>query len=128
MTGAAQPRGDLVALDNLRRLLARTTNPVDLKSLRDKAEALRKYIKSAELGLENQNRAAEVKLRAERKAGQALADLGLRGGSRKSPFPKAALKNSASPGTSRSVGSLRRWFPMRHSSSTSVKQRKSTRN
>lgn len=41
--------------------------------IRDKAEALRVYVKAAAAGLEAANAAAEIKLRAERKAGEMLA-------------------------------------------------------
>jgi hypothetical protein len=54
----------------------------DIKSIREKGEAVRHYAKTAKAGLELQNRAAELKLRAERRAGELLRALELRGGDR----------------------------------------------
>lgn len=53
-----------------------------VKDVRDKAEAVRQYARSAKAGLELQNKAAELKLRAERRAGELLHAMGLRGGDR----------------------------------------------
>ena len=47
----------------------------DVKRIIDIAEAARTYARAAKLGLEAANHAAEVKLRAERKAGELLAQL-----------------------------------------------------
>jgi hypothetical protein len=44
----------------------------DIKGIRDKAEVLRQYAAQAGAGLEAQNKCAEIKLRAERKAGEVL--------------------------------------------------------
>lgn len=41
----------------------------EVKDIRDKAEALRVYIKQAGHSLDMQNQCAEIKIRAERKAG-----------------------------------------------------------
>lgn len=46
-----------------------------MSDIRDKAESLRHYCEAAGLGLVMQNRCAEVKLRAERKAGELLAEM-----------------------------------------------------
>ena len=64
----------------------------EIKSIRDKAEAVRKYAQSASLGLDVQNRAAEVKLRAERQAGKLLSQMVLRGGDRRSKSHRERLK------------------------------------
>lgn len=56
-----------------RQLLAEAKNLDDVLHIRDIAEAARVYAQAAKLGLENQNEAAEVKIRAERKAGEMLA-------------------------------------------------------
>ena len=47
----------------------------DVKRIIDIAEAARTYARAAKLGLEAANHAAEVKLRAERKAGELLQQL-----------------------------------------------------
>lgn len=74
----------LVALHEVSRTLSETSRIEDVKAIRDQAEAVRVYCKSALTGLDIQNRAAEIRLRAERRAGQLLAKLNLRGGDRKS--------------------------------------------
>lgn len=74
----------LAVLDRASRILEEATSVEEIKNLRDTAEAARTYIRAAKLGLHLQNRAAEIKLQAERKAGQLLADMKLRGGDRKS--------------------------------------------
>lgn len=51
----------------------------DVLQIRDQAEALRVYVKAASDSLEAANAAAEIKLRAERKAGEMLAGIELPG-------------------------------------------------
>jgi hypothetical protein len=60
--------------------LAQAGTIEEVKIIRDKAEAARRYAECALLGLETQNYCAEIKLRAERKAGRLLAELRLRPG------------------------------------------------
>lgn len=68
-------------MDALAKLSAATTALAEAKSLDDVkriidiAEAARTYARAAKLGLEAANHAAEIKLRAERKAGEMLAQL-----------------------------------------------------
>jgi N6-adenosine-specific RNA methylase IME4 len=76
--------GQLALLDQARHAIATAESMDEVKDIRDKAEAARKYAESASLGLEAQNYAAEVKLRAERKAGELIAQLKLHGGDRRS--------------------------------------------
>mgnify|MGYP001564590869 FL=1 len=47
----------------------------EVKDVRDKAEALRLYAKQAGMSLEMQNKCADLKLRAERRAGEMLAEM-----------------------------------------------------
>lgn len=82
----------LTVLSEASRLLAGAQTIDDVKAIRDKAEAARIYVRAARLGLELQNHAAEVKLRAERKAGGLLGAMKLRGGDRKSKGRRAPLK------------------------------------
>ncbi|MCA9234317.1 MAG: hypothetical protein KDA44_02545 [Planctomycetales bacterium] len=84
------PQG-LALLDRANRLLEQARSLEDLKSVRDAAEAARTFAKAAQLGLELQNRAAELKLRAERKAGAFLSGLGLHGGDRRSKTRNVSL-------------------------------------
>jgi hypothetical protein len=83
---------DLAVLDQAILVLAQAKSLDEVKAIRDKAEAARNYVKAAKLGLEHQNRAAEIKIRAERKAGMMLRSLRLRGGDRKSKRHDAPLK------------------------------------
>lgn len=63
----------LEVLEQAKVLLAQATSVGEVKNIRDTAEAMRVYAKQAKYGLELQNQAAEVKLRAERRCGQLLA-------------------------------------------------------
>jgi hypothetical protein len=83
---------ELALLDQAGQALAEAQSFDQIKEIRDKAEAVRKYAQSASLGLDIQNRAAEVKLRAERQAGKLLAQMTLRGGDRRSKCHHERLK------------------------------------
>ena len=78
------PSHALTVLDGVRRTLAETVDLDQLKTYRDEAEAIRQLLKNAAVGLEMQNKAAEVKLLAERQIGGILKRLHLHGGDRKS--------------------------------------------
>jgi hypothetical protein len=65
--------GQIVLLNEARARLAKVASVDEAKSIRDKAEAIRHYAKQAKLGLETQNKAAEIKIRAERRTGELLA-------------------------------------------------------
>ena len=67
-----KPVGPLAQLDQARMLLVQASTLDEVKVIRDKAEALAAYSKAAKLGLEMQNECADLKLRAERKAGEML--------------------------------------------------------
>jgi hypothetical protein len=82
----------IAILDRANRLLEQASTLEDLKSVRDVAESARTFAKAAHLGLELQNRAAEIKLRAERKVGDFLREMHLRGGDRRSKCPRITLK------------------------------------
>jgi hypothetical protein len=79
--------GQNVYSERLRRIaaaLAGTSDLTEVKSLRDEAEAARKQIQRARLGRPLQNVAAEIKLRAQRRAGTLLIELIPHGGNRRS--------------------------------------------
>jgi N6-adenosine-specific RNA methylase IME4 len=78
------PADGIAVLDEIRRVLAETTDLGQITSLRDQAEAVREYAQDAEMGLEMQNQAVELKLVAERRAGGILRRMRLHGGDRKS--------------------------------------------
>ncbi len=82
--------------DDADKVLASAKTIEQVKSLRDTAEAARIYARAANLGLEMQNRAAEMRLRAERKAGQLLSEMALPKGGR----PSLKLPSPASTGLS----------------------------
>ena len=60
----------------------------EVKRVRDQAEAIRLYVRQQNMGLEMQNNAAEIKLRAERRAGEMLEEsLAHKGGRPKKTVP-----------------------------------------
>ena len=73
----------LAKLDGATRALAEARTLEEVTQIRDIAEAARTYARAAKLGLEAQNHATEIKLRAERKAGELLGEL-----ERDKPGPK----------------------------------------
>lgn len=65
----------LVKLEGAGRALAEARTLDEVKHVHDIATAAAEYARAARLGLEAQNHAAEIKLRAERKAGELLRGL-----------------------------------------------------
>jgi len=65
---------ELIHFDKARQELELAATVDEVKNIRDKAEALRLYIRQQGESLEMQNRCAEIKIRAERKAGEMLAE------------------------------------------------------
>lgn len=75
---AAEQGGSTVALvqfDRARHALAVASSIDEVKQIRDQAEAMRLYFRQAEQGLEMQNQCAAIKLRAEQRGGEMLADM-----------------------------------------------------
>jgi hypothetical protein len=64
----------LTRLETACRLLAEARSVDEVRSIRDVAEAARVHACEVRLGLEAQNDAAEIKLRAEQRLGELLAD------------------------------------------------------
>lgn len=73
----------LIQLDKASRMLAEIHSVDDAKSIVDLAEAARVYARQVGLGLEAQNHAAEVKLRAQRRGGEILQQMEKRNGNLK---------------------------------------------
>ena len=80
----AERQQQLVGLEDARKLLAEAQSIHDVKEIRTRAESIRAHAQRATLGIEQQNYAAELKLQAERRGGQILWNMKLRGGDRKS--------------------------------------------
>jgi hypothetical protein len=74
----------LALLESAFGALARSESFDEIKDIRDKAEALRQYARNAKASLTLQNRVSELKLRAERLAGELLQAMSLHGGDRRS--------------------------------------------
>src|SRR6266542_5021477 len=72
----------LARLELACRLLAEARSLDEVKVVVDLAEAARVYARQARLGLEAQNDAAELRLRAERRAGELLAEMQKNAGGR----------------------------------------------
>lgn len=66
----------LVKFDQARQALMEAKTVDEVKEIRDKAEALRLYLRQQGASLEMQNHCAEIKLRAERRAGDLLKENG----------------------------------------------------
>lgn len=65
----------IALVSQARRALAEARSLDEVKDIRDKAEAMRLYLRQKDECLEAQNAAAEIKLWAERRAGQLLKDM-----------------------------------------------------
>src|SRR3989338_1050777 len=74
----------IMVLDKIQNVLAEAGSVVDIQPLIVQAGTIAHFARAARLGLDFQNYATEIKLRAERKAGELLAKMQLHGGDRKS--------------------------------------------
>lgn len=66
---------ELTRIDLAYRAVMEARSVDEVKDIRDKAEALRRYAKQQGLSLEAQNAWAEISLRAQRRAGELLAEM-----------------------------------------------------
>lgn len=65
----------LALVEQARGMLAEARDLTDVKTVIGKAEALRHYLKQQGEAVESQNLAAEIKIRAERRAGELLREM-----------------------------------------------------
>ena len=100
-------RPTLIHFNKARQELALAHDIGEVKDIRDKAEALRAYAKQAGEGLDMQNQCAEIKIRAERRAGELLKETVQRGGDRKSKSHDPTLIRGLPEGISHDQSS--RW-------------------
>ena len=89
-----QSNNQLAHLMKAKRELALVTRIDEVKEIRSKAEALRVYAKQAGESLEMQNNCAEIKIRAERRAGELLQEIDKNGGGRPTKTSNAMLQVS----------------------------------
>ena len=84
----------LSLLEDIRQALAECIDIAETQKLRERAEAVRHYLKSAAIGLEVLNRAAVLKLLCEHRAGTILKQLLGRGGDRRANrlLPRSQLQ------------------------------------
>jgi N6-adenosine-specific RNA methylase IME4 len=78
---------ELVHFDAVKMALQKAASVDEAKGIRDKAEALRIYAKQSGQSLEVLNRCAEIKLSAERRAGEILLDMDKNKGARGKGVP-----------------------------------------
>lgn len=76
----SQPAAGLLRVEQARQLLAACKDVDEAKDIRDQAAAVQAYLRQQRASREAQNDAGEIKLRAERRLGQLLAEQQLRGG------------------------------------------------
>lgn len=83
----------LIRFDQAISAIEKARSIDEVKDIRDKAEAAKTYAAQAGMSLEGQNMLAEIKLRAERKAGQLLQDMDRQkpGGDRRSKFHNGTM-------------------------------------
>ncbi len=81
---------ELSFLERARDALAEANTIEDVRQIHDQAEAARAYARSAAMGLEIQNQITVIKIGAERKMGEFLKGLSLRGGNRQAKAKRRA--------------------------------------
>lgn len=77
---------DLGFLANACTELVNCVSIPEVKEVRDRVDALGRYVRNAQRGLELVNKVAEVKIRAERRAGELLTSMCLHGGDHTTPL------------------------------------------
>jgi N6-adenosine-specific RNA methylase IME4 len=75
---------EVMLVEDARRALAEAKTLDEVKQVHDKAKAIRIYLRQQKAGLEAQNTAADITIRAGRRAGEMLSDSDLNSGGRPS--------------------------------------------
>ncbi len=86
---AQSAMAEMVAIEQACEELMQCDCPQTVRRFLDQAEALRHFARNAKMGLELVNKAAEMKIRAERRMGQLLSEMHLHGGDRVSEMHHA---------------------------------------
>lgn len=79
---AGEPTDSLALIDHARAALAQAETLSDIGAVREIAERARRYASAAKLGREAENHATKLRLDAERRAGELLAEMNLPRGKR----------------------------------------------
>ena len=87
----------LVHFNKAKQELALAKEIDEVKEIRDKAEALRMYARQAGHSLDMQNQCAEIKIRAERRAGEMLIIRPKQHGARPADKPSATGSHDETP-------------------------------
>jgi len=74
-TNMEQELTGLVKFDAAKHAIVAATSLDEVKDIRDRSEACRVYAKQAHLSLQMQNQCAEIRIRAERRAGEILMEM-----------------------------------------------------
>ena len=113
LVAISTPVHALSLLNEIRQALAECNDLEDVQELRNQAEVIRRYLKSAAANLEVLNRAAILKLLCEHRAGTILKDLVKRGGDRKtnkylakSQLEELGIKNNMQSSRLQAVASI----------------------
>jgi len=95
----------LAKLDAARRMLAQAKDVYDLIDIRDKAATVQAWIRRRDMSLDDENKAAELRILAEREIGRHLAETVQRGGDRRSKSVATTLITTIPAGISRDQSS-----------------------
>jgi hypothetical protein len=95
----------IAILSDVERRLATVQTVDEAKDIRDKAEAIRIYAKSAKKGLAIQNRAACIKILAERRAGELLRERQLKPGPKAIPDRLSAILSTKTDASAQALSS-----------------------
>jgi|694.fasta_scaffold144089_2 N6-adenosine-specific RNA methylase IME4 len=83
----------LASISAAKNALVAASNLEDVLTIRDKAKAIQELVKARNASLETQNAAAEIRLRAERKAGEMLHKMNLKRGKKAIDTTMVSIKD-----------------------------------